>query len=467
MEFFDTGDDHREAIHSVTRFESMVAKQEQLYFDCGEFQDIIEYYLLRSDFDQASLVVEYSLELHPTSIDLKILKAQVLVGLLKFKNALDLIEKIELFEPNNNDLFLIKGTILSKLKMSDRAIACFKQCLSDTEFKDEVYHFIASEYQRNLEYEEAIKYFKFCLRENPENEGALFDVNMCFECTTKFNEAIHFYNQLIDNNPYSESLWFNLAGMYCKIERWDKAINCYDYALAINPCFASAYFNKANALATKGEYNSAIEVYKESYEYEAPTFVTFAYIGECYERLKDYKKGLQFYKKSISQNEDYAEAWLGVAICQDGLGRFNEAYASIGKAIELDDEDPDFWYTASEIEERLGYIEESISSMRKAVKLDETDLTLFMDYLQLLDRHLNRDIVADALAEGIDKFSSNGGILYFKTAFLLKQGKYQQAYQCFELALTMDFKGHEKVFTHYPEGKNNQNLLELIDLYRD
>ena len=90
-----------------------------------------------------------------------------------------------------------------------------------------------------------------------------------------------------------------------------------------------------------------------------------------------------------------------------------------------------------------------------------------MDYLQLLDRHLSHNIVGDALSEGIEKFSSNGDILYFKTAFMLKQGKYQQAYQCFELALTFDFKSHEKVFQYYPESKDNQNLLELIDAYRN
>ena len=180
-----------------------------------------------------------------------------------------------------------------------------------------------------------------------------------------------------------------------------------------------------------------------------------------------YDKALEFYKQSIRQNEDYPEAWLGVAICQDGLGKSNEAYASITKAIELDDEDPDFWYTASEIEERLGYIEESISSMRKAVKLDEKDITLCLDYLMLLDRHLSTNIVTDALNEAVDNFSSNANLMYFKTAHLLKQGKYQQAYQCFELALTMNYKEHEKVFTYYPNAKNNQNLLELIDLYRD
>lgn len=467
MEFFDSPDDHREVLSSVTRFESMVAQQENYYFDCEEFQDIIEYYVLRSDFDQAKYVVEYSLNLHPTNVELKILKTQVFVGLFKYKEALDLVEEIELFEPYNVDLLLVKGTILSKLKMTDRAISCFKRCIDQTEFVDEVYHFIASEYQRNLEYDEAIRYFKLCLKANPENEGALFELNMCFECTTNFSEAIRFYHQLIEDAPYCESLWFNLAGAYCKIEKWMKAVDCYDYALAINPQFSSAYFNKANALACVGDFNASIEVYKESFEYEEPTFITYSYVGECYERLKDFEKALMFYKKAIAQNEDYAEAWLGVAICQDGLSRPNEAYASIIHALELDNEDPDFWYAASEIEEKLGYVEDSITSMRKAVKLDSTDLALNMDYLLLLDRHVNPSIVNDALIEAIDKFSSNAALLYFKTAFLLKQGKYQQAYQCFELALTMDFKSHEKVFTYYPNSKTNQNLLELIDLYRD
>ena len=105
--------------------------------------------------------------------------------------------------------------------------------------------------------------------------------------------------------------------------------------------------------------------------------------------------------------------------------------------------------------------------MRRAVKLDETDLSLNMDYLLLLDRHEKTSVVNEALIEAIDKFSSNADLLYFKTSFLLKQGKYQQAYQCFELGLTMDFKGHEKVFLYYPNSKTNQNLMELIDLYRD
>ena len=467
MEFFESSDNHREVITAVNRFKSMVKNQEQYYFDSEELKDIVEYYLLRGEFEQSQDVVDYALNLHPTNSELKILKAQVLVGNLQYKESLKLIEEVELFEPYNIDLLIVKGTVLSKLKMTDKAIKCFKMSLDHAEFKDEVYYFIASEYQRNLEYDEAIKFYKNCLRENPEHESALFELNMCFECMTSFTEAIQFYNQLIDLSPYSESLWFNLAGAHCKLEEWVKAADCYDYALAINPEFSSAYFNKANALASSGDYEAAIAVYKESYEFESPSFMTYGYIGECYERLKDFDQAMSFYKKALSENEEYPEAWLGIAICLDGLGRSNEAYVSIKKALELENADPDFWYTASEIEEKLGYIEDSLNSMKSAVELDQTDISLFMDYLLLIERHLDQNVLKEAIDDGSERFSNNSILLYYKVAFLLRVGKFQMAYQTFELALTIDYKDYERVFIYYPEAKNNQNVLDLIDLYRD
>lgn len=467
MEFFDNQDDHKEVMHSVNRFKNMVENQEQYYFDCEEFLDIIEYYILRMDFDQANSVMEYAKELHPSNTGLKVMEAQVLIGLLKYKDALEIVEEVELIEPNNLDIMLVKGAVLSRLRMSDRAIQVFRRALDFAEFKDEIYHYIAAEYQKNLDYDEAIKYYKYSLKANPDNEGALFELNMCFECTTAFYDAVKFYNILIDLHPYSESIWFNLAGAYCKLEEWDKAVECYDYALVINASFASAYFNKANALASKGDYLAAIEVYKESYEYEEPTFITFGYIAECYERLKMFDEAMDYYKQALMKNEDYGEAWLGLAICMDAQGKLNEAYAAIGKAIELDDEDPDYWYTSSEIEEKLGYIDESIASMKKAISLDDTDANLFLDYLLLLNRQLDVKLVEDALEDGVERFSNNADILFFKAALRLKRGKFQSAYESFELALNIDFSKHIKVFELYPDSKSDQNILELIDLYRD
>ena len=55
----------------------------------------------------------------------------------------------------------------------------------------------------------------------------------------------------------------------------------------------------------------------------------------------------------------------------------------------------------------------------------------------------------------------------FKTAYLLKIGLFSLAYESFELLLSINFESHTDVFKFYKNARNNQNLLELIDLYRD
>jgi len=395
------------------------------------------------------------------------LNAQILVGLLKYKLALNLLKELELINTNSSEIQLMKGAVYSKMKMSDKAIECYNKSLDGYEYKDDVYYLIAVENQRNIDYKKAIKYFKLALKENPEHEAALYEINMCFDCMSDLIGAENFYIKFLDDLPYSETAWFNLAGVYCKSEKWDLAVDAYDFAIAINPVFGSAYFNKANALASNKKYDEAIAVYKETYEHESPSFVTFCYIGECYERSENFEKALSYYERAIKDNEDHGDAWLGKAISLDALGRIDDAYNAIQRALEIGGDEPDYWYTTSEIEEKLGYIDDAINSMKNAITLDETDTSLRLDYLILVEKNLEADVIKDAIDNAVLDFPSNTKILCFKTAYLLKIGVFSLAYETFELVLSLNFESHIEVFKFYKNAKNNQNLLELIDLYRD
>jgi len=467
MDFFESSEDANNILKSVSRFEKMVEDQNNYYFDREEFQDIIEYYISQIEFEKADVVLGYAISQHPENSDIKLLQAQILIGLMKYKQALKLLKELEVLDSNNSEIKLMKGAVYSKMKISDKAIECYKESLSGYEFKDDVYYLIAVEYQRNIEYKKAIKYYKLALSENAENEPALYELNMCFDCVADVAAAEKFYVKFLDNTPYSETAWFNLAGVYCRTEKWDLAVKAYDFAIAINPVFGSAYFNKANALASNQKYDEAIAVYKETYEHESPTFITFCYIGECYERSLRYEKALDYYERAIKDKSDHGDAWLGKAISLDALGRSMDSYKAIQRALEFGGDEPDYWYTSSEIEEKLGYIDDSITSMKNAIVLDETDPSLRLDFLLLVEKHLGTDLIRNAIDDAVMAFPNNTKIMCFKTAYLLKVGLFSLAYETFELVLSLDFKSHTEVFKFYEKARNNQNLLELIDLYRD
>ena len=389
MDYYDSNEDSEDILAKVNRFEEMLSSKTSIYFDCEDFQELVDYYLNILDNKQADLVLKYAFEQHPNNIELKIAKTHVLIANNKFKEALVLINEIEKIQPLDAEVQLTKGTVFSRLKMSDKALKCFNLALESAEFKEDVYFLIALEYQHNMDYQTAIKFHKKAIVENPEFEPVLYELTLCFECTNDFKSAIQFFLNYIDNNPYSETAWFNLGGMYSRIEDYDKSVDAYDYAIAINPYFASAYFNKANALAADLKYEEAIKTYKETYEHETPNCITYSYIGECFERLNDFDNALLYYDKALLDSEDYPDAWLGKAITLDHLGKSLEAYHCIKKALELDDEEPDYWYACSEIEEKLGCIEDAINSMKTAIDLDTTDITLTIDYLQLIRRNLD------------------------------------------------------------------------------
>lgn len=56
----------------IQKFEDMIENNEELYFDTEELEDIIVYYLELGDLKSAENAVQYGLNLHPSSIEIKV-----------------------------------------------------------------------------------------------------------------------------------------------------------------------------------------------------------------------------------------------------------------------------------------------------------------------------------------------------------------------------------------------------------
>jgi tetratricopeptide (TPR) repeat protein len=467
MNYNDNNEEHSDLLTKVARFEDMISSSCNLYFDREDFQELVDYYLSIQDENSAKTVLEYAFEQHPNSPDLKLAQAHVFIAKNLLKDALNLLKELETFQPENGEVLMAKGTVYSRLKIKDKALSCFKKALNKVEFNEDVYFLIAIEYQHNMEYENAIKYHRAAIKENPVFELSLYEINTCFDCTGNFAQAINFYYEFLDDNPYNETAWFNLGTMHAKNEAYDEAVVAYDYALAINPYFSSALFNKANSLASDEKYQEAIVCYKETFEHESPNYITYCYIGECYERLRDFDEALKYFEKAIKEEAGYSDAWLGKAIALDHLNNFTDAYKCVKKALEINDKEADYWFTCAELEEKIGLIEESLNSMEKAISLEKDDVDLMIHYVQLVYRNMDILSTFEIVNEAISFFPNNAKLYYFKVGLNLCSGQYKEAYSNMEMALTFDASRFEFLFDHFPEAKKNQNILELISQKQD
>ena len=98
----------------ILRFEEMLEQNKEYFFDVEEFENIIDHYLVSSKLKNASWAAELGCSQHPDAIAIKLRKAQVMASCKKPQRALQYLNEIEVGEPWNPDLHIVKGNIFSQ-----------------------------------------------------------------------------------------------------------------------------------------------------------------------------------------------------------------------------------------------------------------------------------------------------------------------------------------------------------------
>ena len=106
----------------ITKFESMLKTNHVLFFDSGEFENIIHHYLNQGKTALAKKAIRLGLDQHPDSTNLKLFKVEVYVFEDKLEEADTLLNELYILEPTNEEIFIQKANILSKKDNHEKAI---------------------------------------------------------------------------------------------------------------------------------------------------------------------------------------------------------------------------------------------------------------------------------------------------------------------------------------------------------
>jgi tetratricopeptide (TPR) repeat protein len=97
----------------IKRFEEHLRKKKSEFFDLDAYEQIIDYYMFRGKHNKALQAVNLAIGQYPFSIELISIKAQILSNLEEFEEALLLLDKAHAQQPNDPEIFLTTGSILS------------------------------------------------------------------------------------------------------------------------------------------------------------------------------------------------------------------------------------------------------------------------------------------------------------------------------------------------------------------
>lgn len=343
---------------SVTRFQSMLKTNDIFFFDSIEFEDIINHYLSIGIFPLAKKAVKMGLSQHPDSIDLKLLKIEILIMEDKLEDAASLLNEIHLLEPSNEEVFIQKATLLSKQGFHREAISMLKDALKITSDEGEIFSLIAMEHLEMEDYKEA-NYFFIKAVDADETEDMLFYVIYCFSLLGQKTQAIQYLNNLLDQRPYAEEAWYYLGKEYLELKEYEKALAALDFAIISDDTFVGAYFEKGKALECLGRYEEALETYLLTTELDDPTEFAYLRIGRCHEKMGRDSLAIKYYHKAHEQDPLGDKAIIAISDFYERKENYLRALQYMTKAINMDDLNIRFWKRYARLNQALNFLEEA------------------------------------------------------------------------------------------------------------
>ncbi len=452
---------------SLSKFESMLKTNSVFFFDSTEFEGIIHHYLDVGRQSLAEKAITLGLEQHPTSISLKLLRAESFIYIDKLEEADAILNALHALEPNNEEIYIQKANIFSKRGDHQKAIDALKTALFYTKEDADILAMIGMEYLYLDNFDEARLNFAKCLTVDFEDYSSLYNVVYCFDMQNQHQEAIDYLEDFIDKDPYSEVAWHQLGRQYFILEQYNNALRAFDYAVVIDEFFVGAYLEKAKTLEQLQQYDKAIENYIETTELDDPSAFAYYRIGRCYSKLDNKEKALQFFKKTVKEDPLLDKGWLALTNVYLEEKNYQKALYYINRALAIDDTNTLFWRRFAEINLKLNFFEEVVEAFKKCLAYNDKNLDIFIGLTDVLHFIGEFKDASKILIRAIRLFPSHVeleyrlGCMYFILGDTLKGKKFLKK------GLSTDYGYHNIIQELFPTVFDLDIVAKLISEFKN
>lgn len=397
---------------SLSRFESMLKTNNVLFFDSGEFEEIIQHYLENGKIALARKAVKLGLEQHPTSTNLKLFQVEMFIFENELDTAEEMLDSLHALEQSNEEIYIQKANILSRRDKHEEAITLLGKALEITDDESDVLSLIGMEYLFIEDFENAKLNFMKCLEQDEQDYSALYNIIYCFDYLEQHEEAIDYLNDYLNKNPYCEVAWHQVGKQYASMKEYKKALAAFDFAIISDDQFIGAYLEKGKVLEKMSRYYEAIESYTVTLGLEEPTSFALLRIGKCYEKLGNSELALQFYTKCVEEDALLDKGWIAITDFYFKRKNYQKALYYIDKAINIDSENVLYWKRYAKINNRLNLFEEAEHGFRRSIELGNYELDTWIARADILMQLGEFEAAMNNLHQAAEFYSESAEIEY-------------------------------------------------------
>ena len=437
--------------NSIHKFESMLKTDDVYFFDAEDFEEIIHHYLNAGKVSLGKKAIEIGLQQHPNSMEIKLLRVEILVFEDQFEAAESILDELQRIDFNNEEIFIQRANILSKQDDHQGAVNMLLEALELSDNSFDIYSLLGMEYLFMDDFESAKKNFIRCVEVDDADYSSLYNVVYCFEFLEDYDGGIEYLNEYLERNPYSEVAWHQLGKMYVSKEMDKEALAAFDFAIISDDSFLGAYFEKGRVLEKLGKYNEAIESYETTINIDDPTSHAYLRIGKCHEKLGNDDLAKYNYYNTVHEDPLLDKGWLAITEFYLRKEDYKKALKYINKAINIDGENPMYWQRSAQIYTALKNYDEADFAFKQSVNLGNYELQTWLDWSSVLQKITDFNSALQVLLQGIEFYPESAELNFRLAGMHLKLANNREAKETFIAALQLDTSKISLFEEQFPE----------------
>ncbi len=291
-------DEELDISYLLEKYEQMRALGKKMYLDADEFALLADFYESEGNNDEATLLIEQGLSMHPGNFDLILLKSKSLVLSEQYEEALAFLNQIS--DNDELDLPLLKIECFFHLGQEEEATKLINNTLERELTNDEFYFFITEVgyiFNDIDNFDLAISFLNRSLEIDDSNPEVLIDLAYAYEMKGDFPKAIEFNNKLLDADPYSFDGWVNIGKLYSMNEQYDKSLDAFDFALTIRENDLSVLKMKALTLYLNDNTREAVRIFENCLNESPNDESLYDSLLDAYEVMENYDEMMRLLDK--------------------------------------------------------------------------------------------------------------------------------------------------------------------------
>ena len=460
--------DREELKELLQQYSNLKLGKSHSFIDEDGFERIIDYFDEKEQFKQGLEASEYAIDQFNYSSGLLLKKADILISLRRYKEALFILEKAELLDRTDTTLYILKTDAFLAMDMQKKAASVLESAIEtfEGEEKIDLLFELADVYDDYESFEKVFDCLKIILDLDPSNEEALYKICFWTDFTGRNEEGIQIHQQILEDFPFNELAWFNLGAAYQGLKLYEKSIDAYLYAVAIDEKFDYAYRNMGDAYIKLRKYKEAIEVLEKVIELARPETVIYEAIGHCFDKSENYAQARFNYKKASHLNPEDAQMHYKIACTYMNEGTWNSAIKCLETAAKLSKLHPEYNLALGRCYMEMGKIEDAITYFGNVVRLRPRNSNGWIELLKCMFKgNLYQDGI-DYATFAFEQTDSKPIFIFYKAMFLYAAGKFKEASIALENGLAINPKLVRKFIEFNPSILQHQSVVELIAKYK-